>query len=38
MDHVADDVPSATQQKNCTAYPQDRDQNNRHFSLLWKLQ
>jgi hypothetical protein len=35
---MADDVPSATQKKNCTTNPQYRNQNNGHFCLLQKLQ
>ena len=34
MNHVADDVPTATQQNGSAANPQHRDNNRRHMSLL----
>ena len=34
--HVADDVPAATQQNNCTTYPKHRNENDWHLDLLCK--
>ena len=34
MNHVADDVPTAPEQKGGAANPQYRDENRRHVSLL----